>query len=240
MDLAKYISLMKERALFFSSPRLLGDAFEGSYTRPNVENDLELAKTVYGEISVSSDEEMKNWIANRASMRYQAYHGIQNVMYVNCWHMNEHESAAMWNLYAKSGQGIAVQTTYWRLGDSLVDVDTPTNVTVSGGVVKYVDYDREFISEENALNALLHKRKSFEHEQEFRALSIYVPPHSEGKMISFDGIHLSTDLDRLIERVYVSPGSPEWIKDVVESVTDKYGLVGKEVVTSSLDKRPMY
>ncbi len=39
---------------------------------------------------------------------------------------------------------------------------------------------------------------------------------------------------------YGFPGSPEWIKDVVESVTDKYGLAGKEIVTSSLDQRPMY
>lgn len=240
MDLAKYLSLIKERALYFSSPRHLGDSFEGSYTRPNVENDLELAKAAYPDLAITTEEEMKNWIANRASMRYQAYHGIQNVMYVNCWHMNEYESAAMWNLYVKSGEGIAVQTTYRRLGESLVDVDTPTNVVVFGGVVKYTDYDRDFISEENAFNTLLHKRKSFEHEREFRAIGLHLPQEIEGKMCTFNGIHLSTDLDRLIERVYVSPGSLEWIKDLVESVTDKYGLAEKEVVTSSLDQRPMF
>jgi len=240
MDFTKYVSLIKERALYFSSPRLLGDSFEGSYTQPNVANDLELAKAVYPDLTINSEEEMQNWIKNRESMRYHAYHGMRNIIYVNCWHMNDYESAAMWSLYVSSGQGIAVQTTYRRLGESLVDTDSPTNVVMYGGVVKYIDYDRDFISEENAFNALLCKRKSFEHEREFRAVGIYFPPNPEGTVMSFEGIPLTADLDTLIERVYVSPGSPDWIKELVESVTDKYGLTGKEVVTSSLDQRPMY
>src|SRR5258706_406031 len=37
---------------------------------------------------------------------------------VNCWHVNEGESAAMWDLYANS-KGIAIRSTVGRLKKSL-------------------------------------------------------------------------------------------------------------------------
>ena len=45
------------------------------------------------------------------------------------------------------------------------------------------------------------------------------------------------DLDILIVQVSVSPGRPEWFRDLVASVMKVYG-VDKEVVASSLDDRP--
>jgi hypothetical protein len=38
---------------------------------------------------------------------------------INCWHTNEHESAAMWKLCLKSDEEIAVQSTYEKVRDSL-------------------------------------------------------------------------------------------------------------------------
>jgi len=42
---------------------------------------------------------------------------------INCWHMNDHESAAMWKLYLKSDEGIAIQSTYRKLKDAITDDD---------------------------------------------------------------------------------------------------------------------
>ena len=41
--------------------------------------------------------------------------GSRDCTAVNCWHINEHESAAMWDLYLKSNEGIAIQSTYQKL-----------------------------------------------------------------------------------------------------------------------------
>jgi hypothetical protein len=39
--------------------------------------------------------------------------------FVNCWHMNEHESAAMWRLYSQADEAICVQSTFARLADAV-------------------------------------------------------------------------------------------------------------------------
>lgn len=86
---------------------------------------------------------------------------------INCWHMNEHESAAMWKLYLKSNEGIAVQSSYNKLRDCIIDDEQ-----VLVGMVKYLDYEAEHIDPGNILSAFVYKRKSFEHEREVRALVI--------------------------------------------------------------------
>ena len=54
---------------------------------------------------------------------------------VNCWHENEHESAAMWKLYIKSVEGIAIQSTYSKLKKSFINDEI-----IFIGKVKYIDY----------------------------------------------------------------------------------------------------
>ena len=34
---------------------------------------------------------------------------------ISCWHENQYESAAMWQLYNPSNDGIAIQTTFGKL-----------------------------------------------------------------------------------------------------------------------------
>src|SRR5208283_5194086 len=84
--------------------------------------------------------------------------------FVNCWHMNEVESAAMWKIYSTSKDSVCLQTTFARLRDVLPEDD------VYIGVVNYISYDRDMIPDDNGLWPLFHKRKSFEHERELRAL----------------------------------------------------------------------
>ncbi len=57
---------------------------------------------------------------------------------VSCWHMSEHESAAMWNLYSKSEEAICIQSTYSELRNTF-------GVDVEIGTVQYVDYDNDWI-----------------------------------------------------------------------------------------------
>ena len=71
----------------------------------------------------------------------------------------------MWNLYAAEA-GVAIKTHCQSLADSITDYEI-----VYIGKINYVGYDSSFFSENNAFSAFLHKRKSFEHEQEVRALT---------------------------------------------------------------------
>jgi hypothetical protein len=57
---------------------------------------------------------------------------------VSCWHMNEHESAAMWKLYSSSNEAVCIQSTYRRLRCSLEE-------SVMIGEINYINYEMQRI-----------------------------------------------------------------------------------------------
>jgi hypothetical protein len=160
--------------------------------------------------------------------------------------MSEFESAAMWKLYVPSGEGVAIQSTFKRLAKSF-DLCTRDDVFI--GQVKYIDYDTEWFPEDSIFYPFLHKRKSFEHEHELRAIisrypwkNTYEWPPSEIdlKQEAFvDGEYVDVDSDTLVERIFVSPEGQRWFSDLVKSVVNNYNL-SKEVVQSSLDSSPVF
>jgi len=100
MDFTKFVSLLDRQQLFFSRTDKLGDPFEGSCPKRNLEPRAELMGDTSERIS-----EYSKWIREFTA--------------VNCWHMNKYESAAMWKLYLKSDEGIAIKSTFRRLRDSV-------------------------------------------------------------------------------------------------------------------------
>lgn len=155
MDFTKYVWLLAHEALFFSRADRLGDPFEGAYSAVN----QALRPQVYGEVAQT--------IIGAGEFRA----ALPRVTVVNCWHMNEVESAAMWRLYLKSGEGVAVRSTFRRLTESFADFKPSVFV----GVVRYVDYDQEWIPEAYTFSPFLHKRRSFEYERELRAMRQDLP-----------------------------------------------------------------
>lgn len=230
MDFTKLVSLMDSRHLFFNRADQFADPFEGSWPKINVAARQVIPDDIPEKARDSFQTEMaKLGDFTRNLVRYKA---------INCWHMNEHESAAMWNLYLKSDEGIAVQSTYRRLRDSIVDDEK-----VYLGVVRYIDYDKEWIDAGNLLSPFVHKRKSFEHEREVRALVSRWPVADNKFDLERDtishGLKIRVDLERMIERIYVAPSAPDWFADLVQSVIKRFGFKF-EVVHSKLDEQPVY
>ena len=115
---------------------------------------------------------------------------------------------------------------------------------IYAGKVRYIDYSTESVPRDNSFSPFLHKRLSFAHEQEVRAMidvgtlenlhpSMREPPSGE------QGVYVPTDLNALIERVHVSPQAPEWFSDLVRRTSEKYGVTAP-VTRSSLDQDPVY
>lgn len=226
MDFTKFVSLIDRRELFFARADLLGDPFEGSLAQANVD----LRFRIYEGLPVDMAAKMSRFRRD-----------FRQFVFVNCWHMNDQESAAMWKLYLSSSEGIAVRSTYDRLISSVTG-DAPT---VYVGVVRYADYEADFIPEGNLFDALLHKRKSFEHERELRAVVRGELPPDEGSGARFDkplregGMYVGVDLGQLIEAVYIAPDAPPWFLELVASVKGRYGAPG-ELIQSKLDADPLF
>ena len=115
MDLSEFIHLLYSKSLFFCNTRKFGDPFEGSL--PEFNNNIDDQK----EYSISKDllhnkKKFRKTIKSKIITKWN-YQGWKNRVLVNCWHMNNSESAAMWNSYSYRNSGIALQSTYQRLQD---------------------------------------------------------------------------------------------------------------------------
>jgi hypothetical protein len=227
MDLAKYLAILQRQSLFFPRASLLGDPFEGSSTKPMVDS---------RQYIVATDPALAAFRDNFDAQMSESIKRMAETHLICCWHMNEHESAAMWRLYLQSNEGICIQTTYRRLRSCL-----PKCVSI--GEVNYIDYQTGGFSDANLFNYIMHKRKSFEHERELRAVFWErdgLPSAQPYKTkIEAAGIWIEVDLPSLIERVYISPTAEPWLATVIQEVTAKYEL-SVPVLQSALGESPLY
>ena len=152
MDFTKYAALISRRALFFSTPDRLGDPFEGSVTQ-------------------STADERRRWAKNPEVLT-RHYLEQRRWMPVSCWHLNELESAAMWRLYLKSDEGVAIRSSFARLRDSVRDFAFPVFI----GVVNYLDFATDRFREGISFAPLFHKRRSFDHERETQGDGVALQP----------------------------------------------------------------
>lgn len=240
MDVARYASLLDTRGLFFSRLDHLSDPFEGALTSET----LRLRASQLSQLH--TDPKVRQvFVENIGRSMSHMHRALRRVTFVNCWHMNDDESMAMWKLYGSEDYGVAIQSTFERLCSSLRD----TREDILVGVVQYRDYECDAIPASNVIYPVLSKRRAFEFEKELRAvhvdfaamerdgggsrvLDLEVDPALPGKM-------MACSLDTLIETVFISPAAPEWYADVVRSVTSRYEL-SKPVFTSSLNREPVF
>lgn len=223
MDIGKFLWLLSSSSLYFRRLDLFRDPYEGVVPQLSA---IEYERNLPGQ-----GKQITSFIE---SQRKQVF--------VNSWHINEFESAAMWDLYLKSADGIAIETSFAKLRDSF-SAETTHSILI--GKVNYIDYAAEMMPFGNILFAPMHKRKSFEHERELRALVwLLATLGRQGKNPSSDmvsmgtnpphGINININLEILISNVYVSPIAESWYVDVVRSVLEKYGLSKIRVIQSEL------
>jgi len=241
MDFTKFVSLLDKQALFFCRADKLGDPFEGSYTQENIERRSVRYKQRLDSLPTQL-QPFRDVIERDQRDHSEFLKMLRKHVYVNCWHKNDYESAAMWRLYLNSNEGIAIQSTFNRLRQCFKEKMPDTYI----GMVQYIDYKNDTISEQNLFYPYLYKRKSFEHEQELRAVIININfmqtregPLDISEPAFEDGTNVSVDLDLLIDKIYLAPASPEWLLDLVKSITNKYGLDNK-VFQSDLDSEPFF
>jgi len=237
MDFTKFLSLLESEKLYFTRSDRFDDPFEGAVPLSNVMargNSIRQLFDEHKDIPDSAKMAIADWEIdkpdhNRATKKYVA---------LNCWHMNEHESAAMWKLYLHGPEGIAIQSTYQQLRDSIID-EEPVQI----GCVKYIDYEKDGFHEHTLFTAFVHKRKSFEHEREVRACIWKPPITANGLDYQLEtigqGLTIKVDIKSLIQKLYIAPTAQSWFAELAKSVMAKYGF-DFEVVHSGLFSVPLF
>jgi hypothetical protein len=216
MDFIKFVSLLERQSLFFSTVGILreADMHEGTYNAATLEAHKQKPFSIY-DIGSGLLRTFGKFLA------------------INCWHMNEIESVAMWNVYLKGVPGIAIQSSMKRFDESIQHSISGRDVMI--GKVHYLD-ENEPISEPdgfNGLDAVLWKWKSYQYENELRAVII----SRLEELYKYNGIYVPVKVNELIEKIVISPKSPTWFSELVLAIATKYEL-GDKVMSSRLDEKP--
>jgi hypothetical protein len=220
MDFTKFVAMLINEGLYLSRIDRLGDAYEGWIPKSS--------KKQYG--GFFGQQYMKRDI----ELKEQSI-AMRRLFFTSCWHANDEQSDAMWKLYVKGNEGIAIRTTCRNLQESLKDA--PEELWLYE--VMYADSEKKPIHGGSMLRACLTKRPPFAHEKEVRVVwRRKTPSKAHSKKSELDrGFYVKCNLATLIQRVYVAPTENPWFAPIVKAVLEKYGIVA-EVVQSGLHLKP--
>jgi hypothetical protein len=223
-DLPKFQSLVERRALYFASAREFEDRFEGSISRSQ---------------AARLQENIPECMVAHSS---KAFEELRRLTKISCWHMNEGESAAMWSLYVREVRGIAIRSTVGRLVSALQPYRIEPHYAeerVWVGPVRYSDYRAGQMQGSLGLGRFFHKRRSFAHEQEFRAVLQLDMAEEFGVRVPEKGVFVPVDMPRLCEAIHLAPETDEEFRQTVEALITRVGL-SIPVLQSEMDDEALY
>src|SRR5262245_5235361 len=145
--------LLQERALFFASIHSLAqthDPFEGSI--PRYLSEVLGATSQAQATSEAVENAVQHWIK----------HVERKKIFVNCWHMNDSESDAMWKIYGNS-YSLCIQSTFRQLQQWL-----PKDVVIGKVQYELNDLWRGPAAKKQYL--FMFKNEALKQEQELRAI----------------------------------------------------------------------
>ena len=224
MDFSKYVDMLTTKTLFFTRADKLEDPYDCSWMQ------------FFGEPYKQLPSQAKEW-ARKVNTFERLF------VYLNCWHINDHQSAALWKLYSENKyETIAIQTTFVKLKSEIENKWSRDG----GPHIAKVKYDLENAGEPigNASEGrlfsglsranIIYKRPSFKHEEELRAF-IYqgFDKHKENDTLRNEAhleklikerdefIRIPIDPTKLIEMVYVSPLAKDLFIKLVKNISSE-------------------
>ena len=224
MDFWKFLSLLKEQALYFTRIDILKDRFEGRIT-PRDEKDIEDSMPTH---TPQDRENVKDF-----------YNSDRNNYYVNCWCMKDYESKLMWDAYTTNNTAVAIRSTDKMLKDSFNEKDE-----IQLAKVRYIERETTATLNNNAHSQITHKSKFYEDERELRAFTmkfVSVPKRKGfgygGEAPPEKGLYVKVNLNMLIEEIVVKHTAPPKFEDLAIDVMKKYKL-NKLIRRSDLAEQP--
>lgn len=171
----------------------------------------------------------------------KAFAELKRLTKLSCWHIEDHESVAMWKLYSEKGKGVAVTSTPRRLVNALAPFKLKPEYGAEdlwGGNVIYRNLLEERLNA-GMLDRFFYKHNAYAWEKEFR-LAISVRTAEEyGVTVPDDGIFVETAISDLIEEIYIGPDIVTEELQRITAICNDHGLADRIRISSLLGK-PRY
>ena len=207
LDAAKLFDFFENGTLFFCRADHFSDKFEGAFT-PTLRDQIS-ASYARGEIDYDYEQFKRR---------------MRESVFINCWHRNQDDSAAMWALYGKSDCAVALTTTVGQLGDTLKAAHTEHEAWIAR--VEYVKHWRDpklDISPDYA-RIFAYKTKAYEYEKEVRVIIDRTGAHDRIGGDHEAGIVIPVDGTRLLRSIVIAPDAPPWFEKLVRQSALRYGI----------------
>lgn len=204
LDLSKFIRLLQTSSLFFLRVDKFEDKFEGSFTA-SVKKLIE-----------------RSYEENDIDFTYEQFKaGLKKGIFINCWHSGLKEDMAMWRLYGKSSNAIAITSTVGRLEKQIEPHNNGERISIRK--VEYIDhFEDPEIDISKYSNIFTYKHEAYSFEKEVRVIANHYP---NPEVMSRDtyGFEMKIDLASLLRSIVIPPEAPEWFFDLVTRTSRDYG-----------------
>lgn len=217
MSFAKFVWAIQNKCLWLSRADLLGDPWEISLSGKQLQH-------VIAHHPISPVGEA---LRETAIERAQRIIGLwRSNTFVSCWNKSPHESNALWKIYCKDTDGIALQTTHEKL-HQIKGRHSLHSVTYQiPGSNRTTPTHTDLVTK---------KRPMFAYEEEVRIVF-----HDENNETGASkGVRLDFDFEHLIESVRVHPEANELFFDTVQKIVYTYAKdFAGSVIRSDMALRP--
>ena len=212
MSFGRFVWMLNQKALWMCRADQLGDVWEGMFSEEELQAMADRSVSQYAR---DRGEQLAERIANLKD----AVQKHRTRFFVNCWTASNRESHAMWSIYCRSQEGVAIQTTLSKLRRSVSELPVLP--------VKYINF---VPGDEDAtpLELVVRKRKPFSYEKEWRI--VWKPPSQSAQPA---GLALPWDAEEWLDRVLIHPGADYAFLQAVNAVVGKMAPTLRGRVTPS-------
>jgi hypothetical protein len=253
MDLSKFLSLIHQKAIFFAKASSYEDSLEGMPTEldgfvgSDVSELLDVAiNSLWANLAPEAQEEgskdkvaaieqarlkheqrtirtiFGTFPASKFSSYKSVFRAVSDWVDISCWHTDatDVESMAMWKIYGGSAASVCVEST---VGDLVLAMEIPDDVEVHAGLVSYLDYENDYVGNDDPLKVFFQKSKYYEFEKELRF--VLHPKQIEDLSSGREAFGTSVYVDpvSVIKGVIVSPAASGWFFELIKLIMEDSG-----------------
>lgn len=253
MDLAKFLSLIHQKYIFFAKSSSYEDGLEGmptnfdslvgggtidrldyfaNYLLPSFfsqdDKGAEQREIKRQEVLAKFNERTISTVfGSLQAPTHMTYAGVfekaAQWVDISCWHTDASNVESM-AMWKIYGAGDAAVCIESTLADVISSLDFPSTMVCHADRVTYLDYKKDYIGDDDPSKIYFHKSKYYEFEKEVR---IVIYP-STGVDVWADrggpGTKVSVNPMQMIHAVMVSPASSSWFHELITQIMSEAGF----------------
>lgn len=226
MDLWKFLDIIDNNRLYMTRLDRVEDKYEANYYNKFINSSI-MSRSKKHNVNINSDEITKAMEHNK------------KYIYMSCWTNMKTENYLLWKAYTNYTTGIVIKSNG---GNLLKSINNSEKRKFLIKKIMYINTEKKDENEifsdydihEDFSDLLFLKRDYFKHEQEYRMITYFdANTDSSNKNTKPSGLYIEIDPKILIKEVYVSPGSSDEFKKLVQLKVDKLKF-GIEVKKSGI------